>query len=36
MFLDNKLYNIDFKNRKIYNGFKKIVIGIAKNLFILS
>ena len=36
MFLDNKLYNIDFKNRKIYNGFKKIVIGIAKNLFIVS
>lgn len=36
MLLDNSLYNINLKNRKIYNGIKKIIIGIAKNLLIVS
>ena len=36
MLLDNSLYNINLKNRKIYNGIKKIIIGISKNLLIVS
>ena len=36
MLLDNSLYNINLKNRKIYNGIKKIIIGTSKNLLIVS